>query len=326
MNVLVSVVVVAKNEERNIGPCIESVLAQDYPHDQYEVIVVDGGSGDRTRDIVQHYPVRLIVADRGVIGFQRNVGVWNAAGQYIAFTDADCVADEQWLKKLAGALERREADVVAVGGPNLVFETDPDFARVVGHMQETLAGSGGSAQSYAISAPKRVKSIPNCNAMYVKEILKSEQYDEGISCGDDLDVNYRLARKGYAFQFIPDAVVWHHRPVNVWGFVKKMFSYGEGMARVTRKNGGIVRWYAFAAAFAVIGLLVAYPLIRFVPFMAFFYAAAGAAYLVLVVLSTVQVVARFRSVQSLQVVVLLPLQHLVYGVGFLKGMATARIH
>ena len=320
MNILVSVVVVAKNEERNIGACIESVLAQDYPQNRYEVIVVDGGSTDKTQAIAQRYPVRLVVADRAAIGYQRNIGVRNAQGEYVAFTDADCVADKQWLRKLVTALERREADVVAVGGPNLVFETDPDFARVVGHMQETLAGSGGSAQSYAIGAAKRVKSIPNCNAIYLREALISEQYDDWISCGDDLDINYRLAKKGFAFQFLPDAVVWHHRPANIRGFVRKMFSYGEGVARVTRKNGGIVRWYAFAAGLMVIGILIAYPLIRFVPYLAYVYAVAGAVYLGVVLFSAVQAAASSRSLRSLETVVLLPLQHLAYGLGFLKGM------
>lgn len=320
MGIFVSVVVVARNEERNIAPCIESVLGQDFPHDRYEVVVVDGGSTDRTVGIVRQYPVRLIVSDRAIIGYQRNIGVQNSQGEYVAFTDADCVADREWLKKLAAAMEGRETQVVAVGGPNLVLENDPDFARVVGYMQETLGGSGGSAQSYAIGTAKRVKSIPNCNAMYVKRILESEKYDDSISCGDDLDINYRLAKKGFAFWFVPDAVVWHHRPATIRAFLRKTLSYGEGAARVTRKNRGMVRWYAFAAGLAVIGLVAAYPLIRFVPFMAYAYIAIGAVYLALVCSATVQVVARFRRLQSLLTMALLPLQHLVYGVGFLKGM------
>ena len=196
MGVVVSVVVVARNEERNIGPCLESVLAQDYPHDQYEVIVVDGGSTDRTAEIARRHPVTVVVSDRAVIGYQRNLGVRQARGRYVAFTDADCVADREWLKKLGAAMAAAEADapadVAAVGGPNLVFASDPGFARLVGHMQETLGGSGGSAQSYAIGTARRVKSVPNCNAMYPRPVLESERYDDAIGCGDDLDINYRL--------------------------------------------------------------------------------------------------------------------------------------
>ena len=322
----VSVVVVAKNEEQNISPCIESILAQNYPRDGYEVIIVDGGSTDRTQEIVRRYPVGLIVADRAIIGYQRNMGVRNAQGGYVAFTDADCVADREWLRKLVKALEDGESGAVAVGGPNLVFDTDPDFARVVGYMQETFAGSGGSAQSRAIRKAGYVKSIPNCNIMYRADALKSGKYDDRLSCGDDSDINYRLAKRGYKFLYLPDAVVWHHRPANLKTLIKKMFSYGEGMARVTRKNGRIVRWYAFVAALMVIGIVIAYPMIRFVPFAAYAYLTAGAVYIAALCVSTVQVLQRFRSLKSIEALILLPAQHISYGIGFIKGMVWPDLH
>lgn len=345
MGVVVSVVVVARNEERHIASCLESVLAQDYPRDQYEVIVVDGGSTDRTAQIARQHPVTVVVSDRAVIGHQRNLGVTHSLGRYVAFTDADCVADGGWLAALAGAMEAAGTEwgaqtqgaaraqgaaqaeaaaargVAAVGGPNLVFESDPWFARLVGHMQGTLGGSGGSAQSYSIATPRRVRSLPNCNAMYRREALEAERYDDAISCGDDLDLNYRLARRGHAFQFVPGAVVRHHRPAGIGAFARKMYLYGEAMGRVTRKNRGVVRWYAFTAGLGVIGLVLAYPLVRFVPYMGYAYLAAAAVYLGLLCVATFQVAARLRTPASLLTLLLLPLQHLVYGVGFLKGLA-----
>lgn len=321
-NIVVSVVVVAKNEERNIASCIESLLAQDYPQENYEVIVVDGGSTDRTQDIVRSYPVKLIVADRGVIGYQRNIGTGSAKGKYVAFTDADCVADKRWLSKLVQALANSPDDVVAVGGPNLVFSNDPDFSRVIGYMQETLLGSGGSPQSYRIKKPKYVYSIPNCNIAYVADILKLEKYDDCLGMGDDSDINYRLRRKGYKFLYLTDAIVWHHRPTNFRWFSKKMFAYGEGMGRVTRKNRGIVRWYAFAPLFLMLMLLVAYPLVRFLPWTMYIYIVIFSIYILGVLISTVQVLWRYRSFSSFQTLILLPIQHICYGVGLFKGLLT----
>jgi cellulose synthase/poly-beta-1,6-N-acetylglucosamine synthase-like glycosyltransferase len=319
-NMFVSVVVVARNEGHNIGSCIESILAQDYPRDKYEIVVVDGRSTDKTQEIVRRHPVKLIIAEKAVIGHQRNTGVGNAQGGYVAFADADCVADRQWLGKLVEALERADEHVVAVGGPNLVFRSDSGFAKVVGYVQETFLGSGGSAQGYAIREAKYVKSLPNCNVLYVRDVLMTERYDDGISCGDDCDLNHRLARKGYKFLYVPDAIVWHHRPTNLASFVKKMFNYGEAMGRVTRKNRRIVRWYALAAGGMVVAILVAYPLIRFVPWALYAYVAAAGLYAVGLFGSMVQVLGKFRGLEAAKTVFLLPTQHLSYGVGFLKGL------
>ena len=55
----ISVIVVTKNEEKNISTCLESLLAQDCPKDRYEIIVVDGASTDKTQDICRRYPIIL---------------------------------------------------------------------------------------------------------------------------------------------------------------------------------------------------------------------------------------------------------------------------
>ena len=325
VGVIVSVIVVARNEEKNIAACLDSLVSQDYPRENYEIIAVDGGSTDCTQEIVKRYPVRLIVADRAVIGYQRNIGAANAKGKYIAFTDADCVADRQWLSKLVQSIEGSGTDVVAVGGPNLVFESDPDFARIIGHMQRTFLGSGGSPQSYNISSPKYVYSIPNCNIAYVAEVLREEKYDNRLGVGDDGDINYRLSRKGYKFIYLPDAMVWHHRPASLKTFVKKMFLYGEAMGRLTRKNRGIVRWYAFAPMVAVLGIVVAYPFIVFVPGGIYVYISVAAIYAIGVFAATAQVARRLKSARSLETLFLLPTQHMSYGIGLFKGIILPRL-
>ena len=62
---LVSVIVVAKNEEKNIADCLDALISQDFDKEKYEILVIDGGSKDRTRDIVCQYPVKLFVDTYG---------------------------------------------------------------------------------------------------------------------------------------------------------------------------------------------------------------------------------------------------------------------
>ncbi|HET8686595.1 MAG TPA: glycosyltransferase, partial [Methanosarcina sp.] len=168
----VSVIVGIRNEEKFIEECIESLLNLDYPRNSYEIIIVDGMSTDKTRDIVQKYPVKLLLNERKNVAAARNLGVKNAKGELVAFTDGDCKVDPQWLKALIHEMQDAPDEVVCFGGPNLIFDTDPVFGRVVGYAQESFLGSGGSAQSKNSTKKHYVGSLPNCNAMYKKTAIQ----------------------------------------------------------------------------------------------------------------------------------------------------------
>jgi glycosyltransferase involved in cell wall biosynthesis len=97
----VSVVVPVFNGADTVEELLLSLLALDYPAERHEIIVVDNGSTDRTREIVGRYPVSLL-EERETQGASaaRNKGITHAWGDIIAFTDADCVADRDWLRFL----------------------------------------------------------------------------------------------------------------------------------------------------------------------------------------------------------------------------------
>lgn len=321
---IVSVVVVAKNSEKTISECLDSLINQDFPRNKYEVIVVDGASTDNTVAICQKYPVRLVKLKESGISLQRNIGISVANGEYVAFTDSDCIADKEWLSKLYRYIESADNTTVAVGGPNLVIETDAPLSKVSGYAQETLMGSGRSAQSYRFSKPSFVNSIPNCNIIYRKSIVASERYDETLSVGDDCDLNFRLKKKGYKFLYAPDILVWHHRPNTMISFIKKMFSYGVALGRITRKHKSLVRWYAPLMALLVFFILFSYLIIRLVPAAQYVYIALTLVYLFGLCVSVIQVQQKLKSSKAFLTALLLPLQHLTYGLGFIKGFILSK--
>jgi len=97
----VSVVIRAKNEERWIGACLDAVFHQDYPN--YEVVVVDNDSTDRTRDIIARYPCKLVTISDAEFHFSRalNRGIAASNGSLIGIISGHCVpVDEQWLLRL----------------------------------------------------------------------------------------------------------------------------------------------------------------------------------------------------------------------------------
>ncbi|MEE9116580.1 MAG: glycosyltransferase, partial [Thermoplasmata archaeon] len=100
-SVFISVVVTVRNEERNIGDLLDSLVSQEGP---LEIIIVDAYSTDRTREIVkeyqEHYEYVKYHLKGGTIGAGRNFGVEKSTGEAVAFIDGDCIANTFWLKNL----------------------------------------------------------------------------------------------------------------------------------------------------------------------------------------------------------------------------------
>ena len=323
----ISVVVGIRNEERFIEECIESLLSLDYPQDSYEIIIVDGMSTDKTRDLVQKYPVRLLLNKRKNVGAARNLGVENARGNLVAFTDGDCKVNPQWLKILVREMQNVQDNVVCVGGPNLIFDTDPVFGRVVGYAQETFLGSGGSAQSKNSTRKQYVSSLPNCNAMYKKNAIQEVGgFDERFLIGQDGDLNYRISKTGSKFLYIPEAQVLHHRRGTFKSFSVRMFKYGMWMAELFKKHGEFVRWYAFLPSIAIIfAIVLLISSIRyFTPILLLLTLAT--VYLILVFITSIQVTFKMRSKYGLYALFVIPIQHITYGLGFLYSFANSLSH
>ncbi len=96
----VSVIIPTKNNGDILEKCLSSIKNLDYPKDKIEVIIVDGHSKDATVEIAKKYGCRILYEDIGTRGGACNVGVRNAEGKFIAFTDADCVVPKDWLTNL----------------------------------------------------------------------------------------------------------------------------------------------------------------------------------------------------------------------------------
>lgn len=320
----VSVVVGIRNEEKFIEECIESLLNLDYPKDSYEIIIVDGMSTDKTRDIVQKYPVKLILNKKKNVAAARNLGVENARGELVAFTDGDCKVDPQWLKTLVHEMQASPDDVVCFGGPNLIFDTDPVFGRVVGYAQESFLGSGGSAQSKNSTKKHYVISLPNCNAMYKKAAIKEVGgFDERFVVGQDGDLNYRIGKKGNKFLYIPNAQVLHHRRGTPKSFSVRMFKYGMWMAELFKKHGEFVRWYAFLPSIAVLSAVIL--LIASIKYSTsgLILLALATVYFILVFITSIQVTYKMKSKYGLFALFIIPVQHVAYGLGFLYSFTNS---
>jgi O-antigen biosynthesis protein len=214
----VSVVVCVYNGERTIDACLASLKKLSYPN--YEVIVVNDGSTDGTQQIAETYDyIRLVNQENKGLSEARNVGIRTSKGEIIAFTDADCMADPDWLTYLAARF--RSSDFGAVGGPNLSPADDSLIASCV-------AVSPG-APTHVLLDDEVAEHIPGCNMAFRREALEAINGFDPIfrAAGDDVDVCWRLQNKGYKIGFSPAAVVWHFRRNTIRDYLKQQRGYGR---------------------------------------------------------------------------------------------------
>ena len=214
----VSVIVCAYNAERTMDRCLASLEKLNYPN--YEVIVVNDGSTDATREIAERYNyVRLINQENKGLSEARNVGLRAATGAIIAYTDSDCMADPDWLTHIVARF--LSTNFGAVGGPNL---SPPDDSLVA----SCVAVSPG-APTHVLLDDEVAEHIPGCNMAFRREALESIGGFDPIfrAAGDDVDLCWRLQNKGYKIGFSPAAVVWHFRRNTVRDYLKQQRGYGK---------------------------------------------------------------------------------------------------
>jgi GT2 family glycosyltransferase len=253
----VSVVVCTYNGGRTLGQCLRSLQALDYP--DYEVIVVDDGSKDDTREILARFPdVRAIHQPNRGLSVARNVGLQAARGEVVAYTDSDCFADPDWLTLLVYQLQRTAA--AAVGGPNL---TPPD-----GWAAACVASSPGQP-THVLESDQVAEHIPGCNMAFRREALVAINGFDPVyrKAGDDVDICWRLQHAGHWITFAPGAFVWHHRRQGPRAYLKQQAGYGEAEALLFFKhpdkfNGrGESKWRGMLYGAALQGLRLGRPII-----------------------------------------------------------------
>ncbi len=227
----VSVIIPVKNMAGKIEQCLKAVFDQSLP--PYEVIVVDGRSTDGTVARAQNFPVEIFYQDYGAAGAARQIGVEHAEGEYLAFTDGDCIPDRDWLKNLIGGFGE---GIVGVGG-GIRNIGRGIWTNSINLAFATLLGSGRSVQGGASFSDRFVKSISGCNSMYRKrDLLQTGGFDPELSGADETELNARLLKFG-KLRYVSDAAVLHDHSRGLKEFAKNMYRYGGW-----RKECGVWDW------------------------------------------------------------------------------------
>jgi len=218
----ISVIIPVRNEANRIGRCLEAVFSQSLT--PREVIVVDGRSTDKTVEKASQFPVKVFFQDYGACGAARQIGLENAEGEYVAFTDADCVPSKDWLNNLTTEFD---IGIIGVGG-GIRNIGEGLWIKSINLTQNTFLGGGSSIQTRLFREKKSVKSISASNSMYRRrDLVEVGGFNIHLSGADETELNRRLSRrKKGKLLYVPGAVVLHDHGRSLKEFAKNMYHYG----------------------------------------------------------------------------------------------------
>lgn len=241
----VSVIVPTYNRAGILRRCLEALTSQDYPG-RLEIIVVDDGSTDETRQVVEEFArrngVRYIQqANRGPAA-ARNRGIAAADGEIIAFTDDDCLPPRDWVRRLVqGYLEHPE--VVGVGGrlEPPAEQRDNPLAQYEWSVGREVYDAGETEVIGGFDCPAGGTN----NMSYRRQVLEEVGgFDESFpyAAGEDADLKRRICQRGVRLLYVPVPVV-HLQPYTWAAFRRQQYTRGRGAVHFERKHQGHLPGY-----------------------------------------------------------------------------------
>lgn len=255
----VSVVVPMRNEAAHIDSCLQALIAQDYPAELIEVLVVDGQSNDRSREIVQelsdeltgeHPRIRLLdnPSRKTPAGF--NVGIRAAAGDVIAIVSAHCELERDYLRQCVHYLRATGAE--NVGG--LMRPVSVSYwGEVIGAATSSPFGIGNSAFHY--SEKEQFVDTVYMGA-YRREVFdRIGVFNESLVRNQDYELNYRLRASGGRIFCTPAIQSRYHGRSSLRALWRQYFDYGFWKARVVRLHPASTKWRHLVAPAFVLALL-----------------------------------------------------------------------
>lgn len=198
----ISVVVPVWNSPDQIAKCLTALGEQTYPKDRFEVLVVDNGSTDSTTEIVRRFPIATLLSEPAPGSYHaRNHGLNAARGEYVAFTDADCIPAPDWLEKAIDCARNRPGVGVIAGRIDL-FRTGLDggetyewYERLFSFRQDIGACKGFCATANWVSRRDALLAFGG---------FKADR-----KSGADGELANRFHTSGQPIVFVEDMIVRH---------------------------------------------------------------------------------------------------------------------
>ena len=231
----VSVVVPVKDDGERLSLCLTALEDQHYPRHRYEVIVVDDHSKENLAGTLRGFPqARLIRSTARGPAAARNAGARASQSEVIAFTDADCIPNPDWLLRGVSAIHLRKADLV--GGRIQLHVSDPACPSAVELYEVALFG----AQQQFV---EQLHFAATANVILRRAVFERVSFDEELfdaASGEDMDWGARVHEAGFVSVYAAEVSVLHPARRHLLELLRKERLRLRGLFAFLEKHGADV--------------------------------------------------------------------------------------
>ena len=259
--ILVTAMIVVRNEEKYIKISLKSLLEQDFPEDKYEIIIIDGNSTDNTlkniQNILKQYKrkvkVTILENEKKLLAPGWNIGIQNAKGIYVTRIDAHAKASKDFLNKSLETIESLPEDVACVGGRLTSVSLEKED-KTISKVLSSPFGIGNSKFRYA-DKPQYTDTV--AFGMYKKEVFEKVGYfDETLERNQDNNMHNRIRKAGFKFYFNPEIKSEYYVRNNLKKMLKQGFSNGKWNIIVFKQDRGALSLRHLVPLFFVLSIIV----------------------------------------------------------------------
>lgn len=221
-----SVIIPTRNRRELLKECLNCLLNQDFPKDDYEIIVVDDGSSDGTKELLDELSanIKCFRQERKGPATARNVGIKKSKGDVIAFLDDDCLVERSWVTQMV-EYQRRLPETIGVAGKFRVMKSNPVSEFSLSLEDRTSMDDARYFKPSLINHTSFKKKV-------FERIMFNESFHD--AAGEDVEFNYRLYRENLKVLFAPNIIARHHYPMRLGAMLKQQFGFGKNRVKTLR--------------------------------------------------------------------------------------------
>ena len=326
----VSIIIPCYNEQNTIALLLSAVHDQTYPRANIEVVIADGHSTDRTREVVAQFQrenpdlaVRLVDNLERSIPSGLNAALDAATGEIIVRLDAHSVPARDYVERCVNGLQNRLGD--NVGG---VWEIQPGgatfTARAIAAAAAHPLGVGDARYRYS-DQPGLVDTVP-FGSFYAETLNRVGRYDPTLLSNEDYELNTRIRLQGGKVYFDPAIrSVYFARPT-LSGLAKQYFRYGYWKLRMLKRYPATLRWRQALPPVFTASLVILMIAALFLPLMRWLLLFELGVYFLILSAGSIPVARKKRDLRFIIGVPLaIAVMHVAWGTGFLWSLIKSAV-